>query len=93
MDATMDAGTVPVVNNPLTWIIKNPNPNIGQVLVIQLPHTYNTGSSLSIQIFYNTQVGGNSGVNFLNPSQTSGGVEPMMYTYSMEIFGRMVAPQ
>jgi len=93
MVATNDAGTVPVVNNPLTWIIKDPNPNIGQVLVVQLPTTYGAGSSLSIQVFYSTQVGGNAGVNFLDAIQTSGGEEPMMYTYSMDILGRMIAPQ
>jgi hypothetical protein len=48
MAATMNAGTVPVYNSPLVWMIKNPNPATGQVLVIQLPMMYGAGSMLSI---------------------------------------------
>jgi hypothetical protein len=83
--ATMNAGTVPVYNNPLIWEVKNPNPTCGQVLVIELPMIYGAGASLSIQVFYSTEIGGNAGVNFLNPSQTSGGLLPFMFTYSQDI--------
>lgn len=93
MYATNNAGTVPVTKNPLTWQVKTLNSNIGSVLVIQLPVMYGAGSQLSIQVLYNTQTGGNAGVNFLNANQTQGKVYPMLYTYALNINGRMVAPQ
>lgn len=91
--ATQNAGTVPVYNNPLQWMVKDPNPATGQVLVIELPNIYGAGAMVSIQVLYNTQPGGNTGVTFLDASQTAGGVNPFMFTYSWEISGRMVAPQ
>lgn len=91
--ATMNAGTVPVYNNPLIWEVKNPNPVCGQVLVVELPMIYGAGATLSIQVFYSTEMGGNTGVTFLDASQTEGGVWPFMFTYSQDISGRMVAPQ
>jgi hypothetical protein len=44
----MNAGVVPVYYNSLVWDIKTPNPESGDVLVIQLPQTYGVGSMLSI---------------------------------------------
>jgi hypothetical protein len=44
MKATMNAGVVPVSNNPLTWTVKTMNANIGQVLVIALPAMYGAGA-------------------------------------------------
>ena len=44
MSATLNAGVVPVYNNPITWTIKAPNPTIGEVLVIELPMIYGVGS-------------------------------------------------
>jgi hypothetical protein len=40
----MNAGVVPVSNNPLTWTVKTMNANIGQVLVIALPAMYGAGA-------------------------------------------------
>lgn len=93
MSAINNAGQVPLVNNPLTYAIMSPNPQIGDVLVIELPSIYGIGTTFSVQIYYSTQEGGNDAVNFLNPNQTSGGVEPMLFTYTMDIYGRQIAPQ
>ena len=34
MSATYNAGNVPVGNNPLKYVIKSPNPALGDVLVV-----------------------------------------------------------
>lgn len=92
-DATMNGGSVPVVNNPLQWVIQNPNPYTGQVLVIMLPMIYGASAQFSVQVQYQTQAGGNYGVTFLQPFQTSDGTDPFMFTYGQSIGGRMYAPQ
>jgi len=93
MYATLNGGNVPVNNEPLTWMLKYPNPQIGEVLVVQLPLTYGAGEQVSIQVYYSTQPGGNAGANFLSANQTSYGEHPFFFTYSMDITGRMWAPQ
>ena len=92
--ATNDAGMVPVNKSPaLTTRITSPNPQTGQVLIIELDRMYSMGQEFCLQVFFSTEVGGNDGVFFLQPSQTAGGVQPMMFTNSQDIYGRMSAPQ
>lgn len=90
--ATMNAGVVPVYYNSLVWDIKTPNPESGDVLVIQLPMTYGAGSMLSIQVFYVTDPE-SKGITWLYPNQTDGGVWPFVFTYSDDINARAIAPQ
>lgn len=67
MRASLGSGNIPVVNNPLVWEVKYPNPNIGDVLVIQLPHNYNRGGYFSIQVLYQTS-SSSLGVTWLTPA-------------------------
>ena len=94
MAATLNAGVIPLVDNPVAYDVKiNLNNQIGDVLAVGLPFTYGAGSTFSLHVFYTTQPGGNIGVNFLTPDQTNDGMYPMLYTYTQDIYGRMIAPQ
>ena len=44
LNATLHAGNVPVnQTTPLIWDVKNPNPALGSVLVVELDKLYTTG--------------------------------------------------
>lgn len=94
--ATLNGGNIPVIDDQdLIWEVKNPapNPGTGTVLVVQLPFYYSKGQQLSIQVEYNTPMGGSAGANFLRANQTQDKTDPFFFTYSYEIQGRMIAPQ
>lgn len=48
MYATTHAGTTEVTNSTLVWDIKSPNPDSGDVLVIELDKEYMAGAEVSI---------------------------------------------
>lgn len=60
MYATLHAGTAPVYNNSLPYIVKSPNPELGSVLIIDLQSVYAAGTVFSIEIFYYTSPTGNA---------------------------------
>lgn len=62
------------------------------MLIIELPQNYSSGAIFSVQVQY-TSMPNSLGVTFLTASQTSGGTNPFMYTYSYMIQGRAFAPQ
>lgn len=80
MSATLNAGVVPVYNNPINWDIKTLNPAIGDVLVIELPMIYGVGSVISVQVSYTTG-SVERGLTWLSANQTDGDY-PMLFTFS-----------
>ena len=93
MNATMNAGNVPVYNDSvsLNYTIMDPNPGSGQVLVIDLGANYTLGTELSLQIFYATSPTGQA-LTWLTPAQTAGKKLPYLYTQCEDINCRTVAP-
>ena len=55
MSATLNAGVIPLANNPLLFAMKDYlNPQIGGVLAIELPFIFSMGATFSIQVLYTT---------------------------------------
>jgi len=93
INATNNAGNVPVYNDSvsLAFEVKDPNPGSGQVLVIDLGANYTLGTELSLQIFYATSPTGQA-LTWLTPAQTAGKKLPYLYTQCEDINCRTVAP-
>lgn len=74
----------------MEWTVENPNPRLGQKLVITIPSEWHF-EKFTLTIDYKTATTA-SAVTWLHANQTSGGKLPYMYTQCESIHARSIAP-
>ena len=80
-----------VNNDDLAYEILEGNPDIGEVLQVNLGQTYKAGAEVVITVNYNTQKDGQA-FSWLTAEQTAGKKMPYMFTQCEDINCRSVAP-
>lgn len=78
-------------NSPLLWTLSKHDKSLGLCLNIPLQKKYAKGSTIKLTVCYSTTQA-SAGIQWFDPSQTSGKKHPFVYTQCQAILARTLLP-